>query len=122
MSSLFIGFDYDICISCHRKDEKDWGGVNEFAGAMKSELGSTFNERISVNVYINPYDGRPETNDVDASFKNKLTYLVLINIISRKYFVSGTFTREEYKFMAIADYASKDLFVMKKRLPDGIHT
>jgi hypothetical protein len=61
MASLIPGFEYDIFISYHQKDNKYDGWVTEFVDNLKGELESTFKEEISVYFDINPHDGLLET-------------------------------------------------------------
>jgi TolB-like protein len=59
-----------------------------------------------------------ETHDVDESLKEKLKCLVFIPIISRTYCDPKSFAWE-YEFKAFVDLASKDLFGLKVKLPNG---
>jgi hypothetical protein len=42
MASLIQGYEYDIFISYHQKDNKHDGWVSEFVNNLKRELESTF--------------------------------------------------------------------------------
>jgi hypothetical protein len=85
MSSIIEGYNYDIFISYHQKDNKGDRWVSEFVEAVNTELESTFKEDISVYFDVNPYDGLLETHDVYDSLQDKLKCLVFIPIISRTY-------------------------------------
>ena len=98
MASLIPGYKYDIFISYRQKDNKHDGWVTEFVNNLKGELESTFKEEISVYFDINPHDGLLETQDVDASLKEKLKCLIFIPIISRTYCDPRSFAWEhEFK-------------------------
>ncbi len=118
MPSLLPGFEYDIFISYRQKDNKGDRWVSEFVNALRTELGSTFKEEISVYFDINPHDGLLETHDVDASLKDKIKCLVFIPIISRTYCDPKSFAWE-HEFKAFVEEASKDQFGLKIKLPDG---
>ncbi len=118
MSSIIEGYNYDIFISCRQKDNKHDGWVTEFVNQLKGELGSAFKEDISVYFDINPHDGLLETHDVDESLKEKLKCLVFIPIISRTYCDPKSFVWE-HEFRAFIELASKDLFGLKVKLPNG---
>ena len=118
MSSIIEGYNYDIFISYRQKDNKGDRWVSEFVEALKTELESTFKEEISVYFDINPHDGLLETDDVDASLKDKLKCLVFIPIISRTYCDSKSFAWE-HEFKAFVDWASQDQFGLKVKLPNG---
>ena len=118
MSSLIIGYNYDIFISYRQKDNKGDRWVSEFVEALKTELESTFKEEISVYFDINPHDGLLETHDVDASLKDKLKCLVFIPIISRTYCDPKSFAWE-HEFKAFVEQASKDQIGLKVKLPNG---
>jgi TolB-like protein/Tfp pilus assembly protein PilF len=118
MSSIIEGYNYDIFISYRQKDNKGDRWVSEFVDALKTELESTFKEDISVYFDINPHDGLLETNDVDASLKDKLKCLVFIPIISRTYCDPKSFAWEN-EFKAFVDNASLDKFGLKIKLPNG---
>lgn len=87
MSSIIEGYNYDIFISYRQKDNKGDKWVSEFVDALKNELESTFKEEISVYFDINPHDGLLETHDVNASLKEKLKCLAVINMMQRKAYV-----------------------------------
>jgi hypothetical protein len=57
MSSIVLGYNYDIFISYRQKDNKGDRWVSEFVEALKKELESTFKEEINVYFDINPHDG-----------------------------------------------------------------
>jgi TolB-like protein/cytochrome c-type biogenesis protein CcmH/NrfG len=118
MSCIIEGYNYDIFISYRQKDNKGNRWISEFVEALKTELESTFKEEISVYFDINPHDGLLETHDVDASLKDKLKCLVFIPIISRTYCDPKSFAWE-HEFKAFVEQASKDLFGLKVRLPNG---
>ena len=118
MSSIIEGYNYDIFISYRQKDNKGERWVSEFVEALKTELESTFKEEISVYFDINPHDGLLETHDVDASLKDKLKCLVFIPIISRTYCDPKSFAWE-HEFKTFVEQASKDLFGLKVKLPNG---
>jgi tetratricopeptide (TPR) repeat protein len=118
MSSIIEGYNYDIFISCRQKDNKGDRWVSEFVEALKTELESTFKEEISVYFDINPHDVLLETHDVDASLKEKLKCLVFIPIISRTYCDPKSFAWE-HEFRAFVEQASKDMFGLKVKLPNG---
>ena len=118
MASLIPGYEYDIFISYRQKDNKYDGWVTEFVDNLKRELEATFKEEVSVYFDFNPHDGLLETHDVDASLKEKLRCLVFIPIISRTYCDPKSFAWE-HEFRAFVDLASKDLFGLKVKLPNG---
>ena len=118
MPSIIKGFNYDIFISYRQKDNKYDGWVSEFVDNLKKELEATFKEEISVYFDINPHDGLLETHDVNASLKEKLKCLVFIPIISRTYCDPKSFAWE-HEFRAFVEQASKDMFGLKVRLPNG---
>ena len=118
MASLIPGFEYDVFISYRQKDNKYDGWVTEFVDNLKKELEATFKEDISVYIDINPHDGLLETHDVQASLKDKLKCLVFIPIISRTYYDTKSIAWE-HEFKAFVEQASKDLFGMKVKLPNG---
>ena len=66
MSSIILGYEYDIFISYRQKDNKGDRWVSEFVEALKTELESTFKEEISV-FDINPHDCLLEIHIVDQS-------------------------------------------------------
>ena len=41
MSDIIEGYNYEICISCRRKDYKNHGWVTEFVNNLKGESAST---------------------------------------------------------------------------------
>jgi TolB-like protein/Tfp pilus assembly protein PilF len=118
MSSIILGYNYDIFISYRQKDNKGDRWVSEFVDSLKTELESTFKEEISVYFDINPHDGLLETHDVDESLKEKLKCLVFIPIISRTYCDPKSFAWE-HEFKAFVEQASKDQFGLKVKLPNG---
>ena len=118
MSSIIVGYNYDIFISYRQKDNKGDRWVSEFVEALKTELESTFKEEISVYFDINPHDGLLETHDVDASLKDKLKCLIFIPIISRTYCDPKSFAWE-HEFKAFVELASQDQFGLKVKLPNG---
>jgi TolB-like protein/tetratricopeptide (TPR) repeat protein len=118
MASTIPGYEYDIFISYRQKDNKGDRWVSEFVDALKTELESTFKEEISVYFDINPHDGLLETHDVDASLKDKLKCLIFIPIISKTYCDPKSFAWE-HEFKAFIEYASKDHFGLKVKLPNG---
>jgi len=118
MSSIIEGYNYDIFISYRQKDNKGDRWVSEFVDALKDELESTFKEEISVYFDINPHDGLLETHDVDESLKDKLKCLIFIPIISRTYCDPRSFAWE-HEFKAFVEQASKDLYGLKVKLPNG---
>ena len=118
MASLIQGYEYDIFISYRQKDNKYDGWVTEFVGNLKRELEATFKEDIDVYFDINPHNGLLETHDVDATLKEKIKCLVFIPIISNTYCDPKSFAWE-HEFKAFIDFASKDKFGLKVRLPGG---
>ena len=118
MPSIIPGYNYDIFISYRQKDNKGERWVSEFVEALKTELESTFKEKISVYFDINPHDGLLETHEVDESQKDKLKCVVFIPIISRTYCDPKSFAWE-HEFRAFVEKASKDQFGLKIRLPNG---
>jgi TolB-like protein/Tfp pilus assembly protein PilF len=118
MANIIPGYEYDIFISYRQKDNKGDRWVSEFVDALKTELESTFKEEISVYFDINPCNGLLETHDVDASLKDKLKCLIFIPIISRTYCDPKSFAWE-HEFKAFVKQASKDLFGLKVKLPNG---
>jgi hypothetical protein len=66
MPSIIEGYNYDIFISYHQKDNKYDGRVTEFVDNLKRELEATFKEEISVYFDINHHDGLLETHDVNG--------------------------------------------------------
>ena len=118
MSSIIQGYTYDIFISYRQKDNKGDRWVSEFVDALKIELESTFKEEIDVYFDINPHDGLLETNDVEASLREKLKCLVFIPVISRTYCDPKSFAWE-HEFLAFIETASADHFGLKIALPNG---
>src|SRR5512137_2113804 len=118
MPSLIPGYEYDIFISYRQKDNKHDGWVTEFVDNLKGELESTFKEENSVYFDLNPHDGLLETQDVDASLKDKLKCLVFIPIISRTYCDTKSFAWE-HEFKAFIEQASRDQIGLKVKLPNG---
>jgi tetratricopeptide (TPR) repeat protein/TolB-like protein len=118
MSSLIPGYEYDVFISYRQKDNKYDGWVTEFVDNLKRELEATFKEDVGVYFDINPHDGLLETNDVDASLKEKLKCLVLIPVISQTYCDPKSFAWE-HEFKAFIEKASKDQFGLMVKLPNG---
>jgi TolB-like protein/Tfp pilus assembly protein PilF len=118
MSSLVSSFEYDVFISYRQKDNKHDGWVTGFVNQLKGELESTFKEEISVYFDINPHDGLLETHDVDASLKEKLKCAVFIPIISHTYCDPKSFAWE-HEFKTFAVLASRDVFGLKIKLPNG---
>jgi adenylate cyclase len=118
MASIIPGYEYDIFISYRQKDNKHDGWVTEFVSNLKGELESTFKDDVTVYFDINPHDGLLETNDVDASLKEKLKCLVFVPIISRTYCDPRSYAWE-HEFKSFVDQASKDKFGLKIKLPNG---
>ncbi len=118
MASIIEGYNYDIFISYRQKDNKGDKWVSEFVEALKTELESTFKEEVSVYFDINPHDGLLETQDVDASLREKLKCLVLIPIISRTFCDPRSFAWE-HEFKAFVEQASKDQYGLRVTLPNG---
>ena len=73
MPGIIKGYNYDIFISCHQKDNKHDGWVTEFVENLKGELKSTFKEEISIYFNINPRVGLLETHDDDEKINLKKT-------------------------------------------------
>jgi tetratricopeptide (TPR) repeat protein len=118
MASLITGFEYDIFISYRQKDNKYDGWVTEFVENLRKELAATIKEEVSVYFDINPKDGLLETNDVDASLKEKLKCLIFIPVISRTYCDPKSFAWE-HEFIAFIKQATKDQFGLKISMPNG---
>jgi adenylate cyclase len=118
MPGIIEGFNNDIFISYRQKDNKGDRWVSDFVEALKIELDKTFKEEISVYFDINPHDGLLETHDVKASLKDKLRCLVFIPIISRTYCDPKAYAWE-HEFKAFVEQASRDVFGLKIRLPNG---
>jgi TolB-like protein/Flp pilus assembly protein TadD len=118
MASLIPGFEYDIFISYRQKDNKGDRWVSEFVEALKIELESTFKEEVSVYFDINPHDGLLETDDVDASLKEKLKCLVFVPVISRTYCDPKSFAWE-HEFKAFIETGARDEFGLKINLSNG---
>src|SRR5450759_593882 len=118
MASLEPGYEYDIFISYHQKDNKYDGWVTEFVANLKKELEATFKEDVSVYLDINPHDGLLETHDVNASLKEKLKCLIFIPIISRTYCDPKSFAWQN-EFVAFNKMAKEDHFGRDIRLAGG---
>ncbi|HEN21115.1 MAG TPA: hypothetical protein ENN86_03800, partial [Desulfobacteraceae bacterium] len=118
MPSIIPGYEYDIFISYRRKDNRYDGWVTEFVENLKSELDATFKEEITIYFDINPHDGLLETDDVDASLKEKLKCLVFIPIISRTYCDPKSFAWE-HEFKAFIEQAAQDQYGLKVKIPNG---
>jgi hypothetical protein len=118
MANLIPGYEYDIFISYHQKDNKHDGWVTEFVDNLKGELESTFKEEISIFFDINPHDGQLETHDVSASLKEKLKCLIFIPIISQTYCDSKSFAWQN-EFCAFNRLAEEDQFGRDIRLAVG---
>ena len=50
MASIIPGYEYDIFISYRQKDNKGDRWVSEFVDSLKTELESTFKEKIHQNL------------------------------------------------------------------------
>jgi hypothetical protein len=118
MASLIPGYEYDIFISYRQKDNRGERWVSEFVESLKAELESTFKEEISVYFDINPHDELLETQDVDASLKEKLKCLVFIPILSRTHCDPKSYAWE-CEFKAFVEQASHDQYGLKIKLPNG---
>ncbi len=118
MPSLITGYEYDIFISYRRKDNKGDRWVSEFVDSLKTELGSTFKEEVSVYFDINSHDGLLETHDVNDSLREKLKCLIFIPIISRTYCDPKSFAWK-HEFSPFIEQASHDRFGLKVKLPNG---
>jgi TolB-like protein len=118
MASLIEGYNYDVFISYRQKDNKYDSWVTDFVDNLTKELEATFKEEISVYFDINPHDGLLETDDVDASLREKLKCLIFIPIVSRTYCDPKSFAWE-HEFRAFVEQASKDKFGIKTKLPNG---
>src|SRR5450759_5663549 len=118
MASLEPGYEYDIFISYHQKDNKYDGWVTEFVDNLKRELEATFKEDVSVYLDINPHDGLLETHDVNASLKEKLKCLIFIPIISQTYCDLKSFAWQ-HELVAFNKLAKEDQFGRDIRLTSG---
>jgi TolB-like protein/cytochrome c-type biogenesis protein CcmH/NrfG len=118
MASIVPGFEYDVFISYRSKDNKYDGWVTNFVINLKKELEATFKEEISVYFDLNPGDGLLETDDIDASLRNKLKCLVFIPVISQTYCDKESYAWK-YEFSAFNRVASGDQFGLTVRLANG---
>jgi hypothetical protein len=118
MASLVSDFKYDVFISYRQKDNKHDGWVTAFVNQLKGELESTFKEEINLYFDINSHDGLLETDDVDASLREKLKCAVFIPIISHTYCDPKSFAWE-HEFKAFITLATQDKFGLKVKLPNG---
>src|SRR4030042_317733 len=118
MPSIIEGYTYDIFISYRQKDNKGDRWVSEFVEALKTELESTFKDKISVYFDINPQDGLLETDSVDKSLEEKLKCLIFIPIISRTYCDSKSFAWQ-HEFCAFNKLAKEDRFGRDIKLASG---
>ena len=118
MPSVISGFEYDIFISYRQKDNKGSHWVTEFVEALKTELGATFKEDISIYFDENPHDGLLETHDVDSSLKDKLKCLIFIPVISQTYCDPKCFAWKN-EFLAFKELARDDQYGLKLKLANG---
>jgi tetratricopeptide (TPR) repeat protein len=118
MSSIIPGYEYDIFISYRQKDNKYDGWVTAFVDNLKKELEATFKEDISVFFDTNSHDGLLETNDVNASLREKLKCLVFIPIISQTYCDIKSFAWQN-EFCFFNKLAKTDQFGRDIRLANG---
>ncbi len=116
--SLLPDFEYDVFISYRHKDNKGACWVTEFVNALKTELGATFKEEVSIYFDENPHDGLLETHQVDETLRLKLKCLVFIPIISQTYCDPGSFAWK-HEFLAFKAQSSEDRFGLKVKLPNG---
>jgi TolB-like protein len=118
MPSLIPGYEYDIFISYRHKDNLGDHWVTEFVSALKTELGSTFKEDISIYFDSNPHDGLLETHNVDKSLEGKLKCLIFIPIISQTYCDTKSFAWQR-EFCAFNKLAKEDQFGRDIKLNNG---
>lgn len=118
MASVIPGYEYDIFISYRQNDNKGDRWVSEFVTALKSELGATFKEDVSIYFDENPHDGLLETHDVHESLSEKLKCLIFIPIISQTYCDPKSFAWN-YEFLAFKKQASEDRYGLKIKLQNG---
>ena len=118
MASIIEGYSYDIFISYRQKDNKGDRWVSEFVESPKTELESTLKEDVSIYFDENPHDGLLETQDVDATLKEKLKCLIFIPVISRTYCDPRSFAWE-HEFKAFINQESEGNPGLKVSLPNG---
>lgn len=118
MPSLVTGFEYDIFISYRQKDNKGSHWVTDFVEALKTELGATFKEDISIYFDDNPHDGLLETHNVDKSLEGKLKCLIFIPIISQTYCDPKSFAWQ-HELCAFNKLVKEDRFGRDIRLTNG---
>lgn len=118
MSSIIEGYNYDIFISYRQKDNRHDGWVTEFVDNLKGELESTIKEEVTVYFDINPENGLLETNNVDASLKDKLKCLIFIPVISNTYCDIKSFAWQ-HEFCVFNRFAREDRFGRDIRLGSG---
>jgi TolB-like protein/Tfp pilus assembly protein PilF len=118
MPSLIPGYEYDVFISYRQKDNKGDHWVTEFVNSLRTELGSTFKEDISIYFDSNPKDGLLETHDVDASLEGKLRCLIFIPIISQTYCDPKSFAWK-HEFLDFMKKAAEEPSGLKIKLSNG---
>ena len=118
MQSIIPDYNYDVFISYRQKDNKYDGWVTEFVDNLKRELDATFKEDISVYFDVNSHDGLLETNDVNASLREKLKCLIFIPIISQTYCDIKSFAWQN-EFCVFNKLAKTDQFGRDIRLSNG---
>lgn len=118
MGSLLPGFEYDVFISYRQKDNKGDFWVTGFINALKTELGATFKEDISIYFDENLKDGLLETHQVKESLESKLKALVFIPVISQTYCDPKGYAWTD-EFLAFKKMASEDRFGLNIKLTNG---
>ena len=84
MASLIPGYECDIFMSYHQKDNKRDGWVTKFVDNLKRELETTFKEDVSLYFDENPINRLQEAHNIDISLEGKLKCLIFLPIISQK--------------------------------------
>jgi adenylate cyclase len=118
MPSILPGYEYDIFISYRLKDNRGERWVTGFVDALRTELGATFKEDITVYFDENPKDGLLEMHRVDESLANKLKSIILIPIISQTYCDPKSFAWNS-ELLPFLEYSAKDPFGLNITLANG---
>ena len=118
MSSIIEGYEYDIFISYHQKDNKGEKLVSQFVDALKTELEASFKEDVSVYFDENPHDRLQETHNVNKSLEDKLKCLIFIPILSQTYCDPKSYAWQ-YEFLPFLRIVENDSFGKDVKLRGG---
>jgi adenylate cyclase len=118
MAALLPGFEYDIFISYRHNDNKGDGWVTGFIEALKTELGTTFKDHVSIYHDQNVADGLLDTHQVKASLDSKLSCLVFVPIVSQTYCDPKSYAWNS-EFLHFKKSAAADGFGLNVKLASG---